>query len=214
MAPIVRRRSARESPKGSLRRETANNAVTGGALIPMLAFGIPGDAVTAVMLGGLLIQGITPGPQLFRDHLDLVAPLFVGYFLAYGVVLVLGFGLLPVYARLARLDRVFLFPGIAAVALVAAYVSEQTLFGMGLTVGFGVLAYLLRCEGFPLVPVLVGFLVGPLLESNFRRALIVSDRGPLIFLESPISAGLLGLAGLLAWYFGVRPTERIDRPVT
>ena len=107
----------------------------------MLAFGIPGDAVTAVMLGGLLIQGITPGLQLFRDRADLVVPLFVGYFLAYVVAL-------------------------------------------------------------------LGLIVGPMLESNFRRALIVSEHGPLIFLQSPISVGRLALAGVLVWYFGYAQAVR------
>ncbi len=186
--------------EGIVAPETANNAVTGGALIPMLAFGIPGDAVTAVMLGGLLIQGITPGPQLFRDNVGLVAPLFVGYFLAYVVVLILGLGLLPLYARLTSVPRAVLFPAIAAVAVTAAFVSERTVFGMGLTVCFGVGAYLLRRNGFPIVPVLLGLIVGPMLEANFRRALVVSEHGPLIFLTSPISAGLLVLAGGLAWY--------------
>jgi putative tricarboxylic transport membrane protein len=188
--------------EGIVAPETANNAVTGGALIPMLAFGIPGDAVTAVMLGGLLIQGISPGPHLFRDHGDVVIPLFIGYFLAYFVVLLLGFGLLPWFARLTGVDRAVLFPLIAGISMVAAFASERTGFGMGLTVVIGVLGYLLRRYGFPVVPVLLGFILGPMLESNFRRALIVSDSGLLIFVQSPISGTLLLLAGVLLVYFG------------
>jgi putative tricarboxylic transport membrane protein len=194
--------------EGIIAPETANNAVTGGALIPMLAFGIPGDAVTAVMLGGLLIQGITPGPQLFREHSDVVMPLFAGYFLAYAVVLVLGFALLPWFARLARADRAWLFPFIAAVSMVAAFASERTMFGMGLTVCFGVAGFLLMRFGFPLVPVLLGYILGPMLEANFRRALIVSEHGLLIFVQSPISAALLVASGLLLWYFGYLQPRR------
>ncbi len=189
-------------PVGIVAPETANNAVTGGALIPMLALGIPGDAVTAVMLGGLLIQGITPGPQLFRDHVDVIAPLFVGFFLAYAIVLVLGLGLVPLYARLASVRRSLLFPAVGAIALAAAFVSERTVFGLGLTACIGIGAYLMRRAGFPLVPLLLGSILGPMLESNFRRALIVSDSGPLIFLESPTSAGLLVATGLVAFYIG------------
>jgi putative tricarboxylic transport membrane protein len=189
------------APEGIVAPETANNAVTGGAFIPMLAFGIPGDAVTAVILGGLLIQGITPGVQLFRNGSEVVYPLFVGYFLAYLVVLILGLGLLPWYARLATLDRALLFPWIAAVSMVAAYVAQRTWFAMVLTLSIGVFGYLMRRFGYPLVPVLMGLLLGPTLESSFRRALIVSERGPLIFLTSPISAALLFASVVLVFYF-------------
>jgi putative tricarboxylic transport membrane protein len=167
----------------------------------MLAFGIPGDAVTAVILGGLLIQGVTPGVQLFRDGAEIVTPLFVGYFLAYVIVLILGLGLLPWYAKLAQIDRAVLFPWIAAVSMVAAFVAQRTLAAMWLTLIIGALGYLLRRFGYPLVPVLMGLLLGPTLESSFRRALIVSDRGPLIFLSSPISAVLLLAAAVLVLYF-------------
>jgi len=194
--------------EGIVAPETANNAVTGGAFIPMLAFGIPGDAVTAVILGGLLIQGITPGVQLFREEGGLVTALFFGYFLAYIVVLVLGFGLLPWYARVARLDRAVLFPFIAAISLVAAFVAQRTMFGVWLTLCIGVFGYLLRRYGYPLVPVLMGLILGPILESNFRRALIVSERGPLIFVSSPISAALLLAAAFLVLYFRFRRPGR------
>ncbi len=197
------------TPEGIVAPETANNAVTGGAFIPMLAFGIPGDAVTAVILGGLLIQGITPGVQLFRDGSEIVYPLFVGYFLAYLIVLILGLGFLPWYARLATLDRALLFPWVAAVSMVAAYVAQRTWFAMVLTLLIGVLGYLMRRFGYPLVPVLMGLLLGPTLESSFRRALIVSERGPLIFLSSPISATLLVASVLLVFYFRfVQPRKR------
>jgi putative tricarboxylic transport membrane protein len=167
----------------------------------MLAFGIPGDAVTAVILGGLLIQGVTPGVQLFRESGEIVHPLFIGYFLAYIVVLLLGLGFLPWFAKLARIDRAMLFPWIAAVSIVAAFVAQRTLAAMWLTLGIGALGYLMRRFGYPLVPVLMGLLLGPMLESSFRRALIVSDHGPLIFITSPISAVLLLAAVLLVLYF-------------
>ena len=121
-------------PEGIVAPETANNAMTGGAFVPMLAFGIPGDAVTAVMLGGLIIQGLTPGPALFRDSGDIMTSLFVGYFIAYVLVLVLGLALLPWFARLATLPRIYLLPMIGSVSLVAAYASERTAFALGLTV--------------------------------------------------------------------------------
>lgn len=185
-------------PEGIVAPETANNAMTGGAFVPMLAFGIPGDAVTAVILGGLIIQGLTPGPALFRDAGDVMTPLFIGYFIAYGLVLVLGLALLPVFARLATLPRVYLLPLIGATSLVAAYASERTGFALALTVAIGVAGYGLRRFGYPLVPLLLGFLLGSPLETNFRRALMVSDDGAWIFVTSPVSAVLLFVTLLLA----------------
>ena len=191
-------------PEGIVAPETANNAMTGGAFVPMLAFGIPGDAVTAVILGGLIIQGLTPGPQLLRDNAELMAPLFAGYFLAYALVLVIGLGLLPLFARLASVDRIYLFATIASTSLVAAYASERTAFAMYLTVAIGILGFVLRRFGYPLVPILLGLLLGAPLETNFRRALIVSENGVWIFLTSPISAVLLVASALLAIYFARR----------
>ena len=188
-------------PEGIVAPETANNAMTGGAFVPMLAFGIPGDAVTAVMLGGLIIQGLTPGPALFRDSGDIMTPLFVGYFVAYALVLVLGLALLPWFARLATLPRIYLLPMIGSVSLVAAYASERTVFALGLTVAIGVVGYALRRFGYPLVPLLLGFLLGAPLETNFRRALMASDEGAWIFVKSPVSALLLLAATALAVFF-------------
>jgi len=188
-------------PEGIIAPETANNAMTGGAFVPMLAFGIPGDAVTAVILGGLIIQGLTPGPALFRDSEDVMTPLFIGYFVAYVLVLVLGLALLPWFARLATLPRIYLLPMIGSVSLVAAYASERTAFALGVTVAIGVAGYAMRRLGYPLVPLLLGFLLGAPLETNFRRALIVSDEGAWIFVKSPMSAVLLVTALALVLFF-------------
>ena len=189
-------------PEGIVAPETANNAMTGGALIPMLAFGIPGDAVTAVILGGLMIHGIVPGPQLFSESAELIAPLFAAYFLSYFVILVFGLALLPLYARIASVDQAILFPLIGAVAIVAAFVAERTAFAMYLTVAIGVLGYVLQRYGYPVIPVLMGLILGPMLESNLRRALILSDGDPLIFLTSPVSALLLLVSIVFLAYFG------------
>jgi putative tricarboxylic transport membrane protein len=188
------------TPEGVAAPETANNAMTGGAFVPMLALGIPGDAVTAVILGGLLIQGLTPGPMLMRENRELMTALFTGYFVAYVVMLVLGLALVPWVTRLATVRRVYLLPFVLLVSLVAAYASERTPFAIYVTIGVGVLGTLLRRLGYPLVPLLLGALLGPPLESNFRRALIVSDDGPWVFLRSPVSAALLLAAAALALY--------------
>ena len=199
--------------EGIIAPETANNAMTGGAFVPMLAFGIPGDAVTAVILGGLIIQGLTPGPNLFRDAGNVMTPLFIGYFLAYALVLVLGLLFLPWFARLATIDRTYLLPWVGTVSLVAAYASERTVFAMALTVALGAAGFALRRFGYPLVPILLGLILGPLLETNFRRTLMLSDDGAWIFLTSPLSAGLLLAAAALVAYFaahGYRPSKQSE----
>jgi putative tricarboxylic transport membrane protein len=198
--------------EGIVAPEASNNAMTGGAFIPMLAFGIPGDSVTAIILGGLIIQGITPGPALFREAGTLVLPLMIGFILAYFVLLLLGLSFLPLFARLATVDQAILLPLIASVAMVAAFVSERSFFALGLTVGIGVLGYLLQRNGIPIIPVLLGVILGPILEQNFRRALTLSAGDPLVFVQSPISVVLLLSAILLAFYFGyVQPQQALLR---
>ncbi|MDE0072699.1 MAG: tripartite tricarboxylate transporter permease [Gammaproteobacteria bacterium] len=200
-------RFGKGAPEGIVAPEVANNAVTGGALIPLLALGIPGDSVTAVILGGLVIHGITPGPQLFTENADLVAPLFAAFFASYLLILVFGLTLLPLYARITRVPRSILFPAIAPLAVVAAFTSERTTFAIYVAVGIGILGYVLRRFGYPVIPVLLGLILGPMLESNFRRALILSDGDPLIFISSPISVGLLlAAAGFL--FYVVRGQRR------
>jgi len=178
-------------PEGIVAPEAANNAMTGGAFIPMLALGIPGDAVTAVILGGLVVHGITPGPQLFGEASELLAPLFGAYFWSYVLILVFGLALIPVFVRITRVPRGILFPVIGSLAIVAAFTSEGTTFAMYLTAGVGVLGFVLRRYGYPLIPVLLGLILGPMLESNLRRSLILSQGDATVFLRSPIAAGLL-----------------------
>lgn len=198
--------------EGIVAPEAANNAVTGGALIPMLSLGIPGDAVTAVILSALLIQGIFPGPRLFERSGDLIAPLFMAYFVAYALMLFFGLGLVPWLAKLAVVDRAILLPFVGAVAVIAAHVTQGNSFGVWLTVGSGAAGYVLSRLGFPLVPVLLGLILGPILETNLRRSLLISEGSPLIFVQRPISLVLLVVAVAFAVYFARRAKAPTDSP--
>ncbi|MGY6632575.1 MAG: tripartite tricarboxylate transporter permease [Alkalilacustris sp.] len=198
-------------PEGIVAPEASNNAMTGGAFIPMLSFGIPGDAVTAVILSALVIQGIVPGPQLFAQAGDLVLPLMAGLLIAYAVLLVVGLLMLPLFARLAVVDHAVLFPVIAAVSVVAAFVSERSVFAMGVMVTVGILAWLMQRNGFSLVPVLLGVILGPLLERNFRRAMGISGGDPSIFVGSWIATLLLATAVAMAVYFAWTQIRRARR---
>lgn len=184
------------TPEGIIAPESANNAMIGGSLIPMLAFGIPGDAVTAVILGALLIQGIVPGPQLLTNPETLLVPLLLSYFLCFGVLMIVGSLVLPWMSQMTKVNRGILMPVIASVAVVAGFASEGTLFAVGLTVAIGVVGYLLMRLDIPVVPVLLGAILGPMLEVNFRRSLIISDGDLSIFIRSPLS-GLLLLVTVL-----------------
>jgi putative tricarboxylic transport membrane protein len=177
--------------EGIVAPESANNAMTGGAFIPMLALGIPGDAVTAVILGGLVMHGVTPGPQLFDQGSELLGPLFGAYFWSYVLILIFGLALIPLFVRITRIPRAMLFPFIGALAVISAFTSEGTTFAMYLTAAVGVLGFVLRRYGYPLIPVLLGLILGPMLESNFRRSMILSEGDPSVFLRSPVAAVLL-----------------------
>lgn len=196
-------------PEGIVAPEAANNAMTGGAFIPLLAFGIPGDAVTAVILGGLVIHGITPGPQLFGESAHLLEPLFQAYFLSYVLILAVGLLLIPLFSRITTVPRHVIFPLIGALAIVAAFTSEGTAFAMYLTVAVGVGAFVLRRFGYPVIPVLLGLILGPMLEANFRRSLILSEGDPTVFVRSALSVALLVAAvALPVWVVVVNRRSR------
>lgn len=174
--------------------EAANNAVTGGALIPMLTLGIPGDAVTAVLLGALTIQGLAPGPLLFRDHMDVVSPIFAGILVANTVMLIAGLSGARIFARIATIKRSILLPAIAIFSLIGAFATESSIFHMGIALGFGIMGYFLERYEFPLAPIALAIILGPLAETSFRTSLLKSDGNLSIFFTRPISLVLILLA--------------------
>ncbi|HHU69541.1 MAG TPA: C4-dicarboxylate ABC transporter permease [Thermoanaerobacterales bacterium] len=176
--------------------ESANNAVTGGAMIPMLTLGIPGDAVTAVLLGALTIQGLMPGPLLFRDHLNIIRPLFAGILIANIVMLVAGLAGANIFARIATIRKSVLLPAIAIFSLVGAFAAESSIFHMGIAVGFGIMGYFLEKNGYPLAPIALAIILGPLAETSFRNSLLKSDGSLSIFFTRPISLVLIIIAVL------------------
>lgn len=183
-------------PEGIVAPEAANNAGTAGALIPMLSLGVPGDAVTAVLLGALTIHGFEPGPVFFANNLDLINALFAGVIVTQLVLLILGLSLAGVFARLIRIDQRIMVPAILFLCMMGAYSVRYSLFDMWLTLGIGVVGYLLEKMRVPLSPLLLGIVLGKLAEQNLRRSLIISHDNPLIFFERPISAFLLAGAAV------------------
>lgn len=193
------------SHEGLAASEAANNAMCGGAVVPLLTLGIPGDSVTAIIFGVLLIHGLVPGPGLLTTELHTIAPMFAALFVAASFVFisVILFG--PYYMRIAQLNRGLLYAFIAMISMVGTFASSYSVVQMWMALAIGVFAYLLRVMSYPLVPMLMGIILGPYLEEYMRRALITSELDPLVFVSSPISIGLLVLTGVFVYFLRIRP---------
>jgi len=188
--------------------EAGNNSSTGGALIPTLSLGIPGDSVTAVIIGALMIQGLRPGPLLFRDHLDLVYAIFIGFFFAnlfMGVFGLIGAGFL---ARLVTLSKRFLMPVVMILAVVGSFAMNNNIFDIGVMVLLGIMGYLMQKIDMPMGPIVLALILGPMAEAEFRRALIMSRGDYTIFLTRPITLVLLilSIVSLVSTYWKQRKT--------
>jgi putative tricarboxylic transport membrane protein len=180
--------------RGVAAPESANNAAANGALIPLLTLGVPGSGTTAVLLGALLGLGITPGPLLIEESPDLFWGLAASMYLGNVFLLVLNLPLVGFFVRALTLPRWFLIPGVAALAFVAVYAVNGSSFDLGLMTAFGVLGWLMRKFDFPLAPVVLGLVLGPLMEKNLRRAMALSGGDMGFLFDSPIAITLWGLA--------------------
>ena len=173
------------SREGIAAAESANNAMCGGAFVPMLMFGIPGDPTTAIVLGVLVINGLQPGARLLENPADLIAPMFASLIVSALILIPLTLYLLgPLFLRMVTISRGLLYTAIAVVALVGSYVATLSIFQMFLSLLFGILAFVMRQHRYSTVALLLGFILGPDLEQYFRRAITLTDGGPLVFLTS------------------------------
>ncbi|MGQ0543855.1 MAG: tripartite tricarboxylate transporter permease [Betaproteobacteria bacterium] len=199
-------RLGKGDPNGVIASEAANNAVTGGALIPTLTLGIPGDAATAILVGVLYMHGLAPGPDLYTQKTDLIAFIYVGLFFANLVMLLLGMYALRPFLAFLRLPHGFMVPAILLLCVLGVWSIQTSIFDLWTMAAFGVLGLFLRKMEVPLSPVILGFILGPLLEQNLRRALAMSDGSPLIFLTRPYCLAILALLALALWgvYAGLK----------
>lgn len=170
------------------------NGVCGGAFIPMLTLGIPGDAVTAIILGALIIWGLQPGPSLFLDSSKLVNTLFAGFFVASVMTLVVGFCLANVFVRIEKLPKKYLLPCIFLLCCVGSYSIQNSVFDVFVAIFFGIAGYYLTNNGYNGSPFVLGMILGPMIEQNLRRSLIMSNGNPLIFVSRPICLVFLSIA--------------------
>ncbi len=184
------------SIEGIAATETANNAVTGATLIPLLTLGIPGDASVAIMLGALMINGLTPGPKLFADHGVTMYAIMLGLIFVNIFMFLQGKFLTRLFARIIKIPIAVLTPVIVIFCFAGAYSVKSSLFDIQVAIVFAVLAYILNKLQMPVIPVLLGLVLGPITEENFRRALVLSDGSWKIFASSPISIVLLAVIAL------------------
>ena len=185
------------APEGVAAPEAANNVVTATALVPLLSLGIPGSNSAAVLLGGFMVHGLTPGPLLFEKAPEVVWGLYGGLLAANIAMLLLGLVILTPALWLVNRPKPYLLAAILCLIVSGVYAIEQSLFDVGLVLGFGVLGYLLRLAGVPVLPLVLGVVLGFMLESNYRRSLVISGGDHAVFVEDPVAATLLAAAAAL-----------------
>lgn len=177
--------------------ESANNGVTGAALIPMLTLAIPGDPIVAVLMGGLIIHGLQPGPLLFTQQPVFVTGIFVSILVAYVFTVLMQLGMIRLFVQVQKVKRPYLLSVIAVLAVAGSYAVAFTMFAVWTMLFFGILAYLMRKFDFPVIPVLLAIVLGPILEGQFRRALVISAGDPTVFFTQPLSLIFIILAMIM-----------------
>ena len=177
--------------EGVAASESANNAAAVGAFAPLLTLGIPGSATTAVLLGGLMMWGLQPGPMLFIQQTDFVWGLIGSMYVGNMACIIAGLIMIPFLMSILRIPRGIIAPMIVFVCIVGAYSVNNNMFDVWFMIGAGVVAFILQKHHYPIAPILLAFVLAPRFEQAIRRAFTISGGSPMIFIEKPISAGLL-----------------------
>ncbi|QFU09703.1 Tripartite tricarboxylate transporter TctA family protein [Rhodobacteraceae bacterium THAF1] len=184
------------SVKGLAAPETANNAACTGSFVPLLTLGIPGSGTTAILLGALIALNVQPGPRLMIDEPDIFWAVIISMYIGNLVLLILNLPLIPYIAKILTIPRTFLIPFILFFTLMGAYIGQNNATELLMLVGLGVLATIFKFADYPLAPLLIGFILGTMLEDNFARSMQLY-RGLGFILERPMTLGLLILAAVL-----------------
>ncbi|MCX5917638.1 MAG: tripartite tricarboxylate transporter permease, partial [Deltaproteobacteria bacterium] len=191
--------------------ESANNAATGGAFIPLLSLGIPSNAVTALLLGALIIHGIQPGPLLIKEHPDIFWGTVASMYLGNILLLVLNLPLIGLWVKVLKVPYPVLFPLILLFCLIGAYSLNNSITDVTIMNIFGLIGYFFRKFRYEAAPLVLALVLGPMMENSLRQSLLLSDGNPLIFLNRPISSVILIIAFLLLafplipWFNKKRP---------
>jgi putative tricarboxylic transport membrane protein len=177
--------------------ESANNAASGGAMIPLLTMGIPGSGTTAILMGALMMYNVQPGPLLFEDHPQVAWGLIASMFIGNIMLLILNLPLVKVFAKIIETPKKYLIPMIIAISIFGVYAVQVSMYDLLLLLACGVLGYFLSKNDYPIAPLVLGLVLGPMVENNLRRALTISNGDYSIFVDRPIS--LVFLLITLLW---------------
>jgi len=178
---------------------TANNAGLSGAWVPAIVFGIPGDSITAIVIGVLYMKGMNPGPTVFMNQPELIHAVFIVFFIANLALLPLGFVAIRLSRQILRVPRRVLMPIILMFCIVGSFAINNTVFGVSVMLVMGVMAYVMEENGFPVAPTILGIVLGPMLEDNFMSSMIKSDGDLSGFFSRPIAA-VLGACVIMVWF--------------
>ncbi|GMO41962.1 MAG: tripartite tricarboxylate transporter permease [Treponemataceae bacterium] len=181
-------------PEGIAAAESANNGCTGGAMIPLLSLGVPGDSNTAVLMGAFIMQGFQPGPMMYVEHMDIVYAVFASLIVANIAMLLVGMAGIRVFTKIISLERKLLIPAILVLSLVGSYAINQNMFDVFFALGMGVIGYFLQKYEFPLSPILLALILGPMSESNLRRFMQIDDGKFWMLFTKPICVIFIILA--------------------
>jgi putative tricarboxylic transport membrane protein len=203
MSYAVSKKFSREPEKfgtghveGIIEAGASNNSALAGAWVPALVFGIPGDSITAIVIGVLYIKGLNPGPSIFMNNAVSIYAIFMVFILANLLMLPLGIAAIKGAKQLLRVPREVLMPVILLFCVVGSFAINNSIFGVVLMLVFGLIAYLMEENGFPVAPAILGMVLGAMLEEHFIRAMIRADGSFMAFFERPI-AGALGIVALM-----------------
>jgi TctA family transporter len=177
--------------------EAATHSSVQGDFIPTMSLGIPGDVTMALLLGALMIQGIVPGPQLVSEHPDIFWGLIASFWIGNILLVVLNVPMIGLWVKLLTVPYKYLYPSALFFICIGVYGAKNDMFQVGLTIAIGMFGYLLLLLGFHPAPILLGFVLGPRFEENFRRAMLISRGDIFVFIKHPISAVFVGLSALL-----------------
>lgn len=181
-------------PNGVAATESANNGCSGGAMIPLLSLGVPGDSVTAILLGAFIMKGITPGPMMYISELPTVYRVFAALMLANLCMLIVGCCGVRFFAKIVSVEKKLLYPIILIVSLLGAFSINKNVFDVGVCVAFGVVGWLMNKYEFPLSPILLALILGPMCEKNFVRFMNIQRGNFAAIFKSPIAVVFMTIA--------------------
>lgn len=181
-------------PNGVAATESANNGCSGGAMIPLLSLGVPGDSVTAILLGAFIMKGITPGPMMYVSELPTVYKVFAALMLANLCMLIVGCMGVRIFAKIVSLEKKILYPVILIISLLGAFSINKNVFDVGVCVVFGVIGWLMNKYEFPLSPILLALILGPMCEQNFVRFMDLNGGNFGAIIHYPIAIGFFVVA--------------------